>query len=160
MKSGAGAARIRRGRGSVRRSNGRPRCAGHVDQRRLARQGVVEVASRAVELRGPRGQRIGPIGIEHVPHGQAELVQVVLHPQQLKGIETGAVGQVGLQPAQAGNLAGDVQRVRHHDGERQYETEEQRGTGRRAGRRRCCRCDANCCCYAGVFVLHAPSSGR
>src|SRR6185503_13759935 len=45
----------------------------------LPLHGVVEVGPDAIELRRPGGQRIAGLSIEHVAHGQPELVEVVLN---------------------------------------------------------------------------------
>ncbi len=45
-------------------------------------------------------------------------VEVVLDAEQLERVLAVAIGQVGLQHAQAGDLAGDVPRVGDHRGQR------------------------------------------
>ncbi len=68
--------------------------------------------------------------VQHVPHRQPELVQVVLDAQQLQGILAVPLDQVALEHPQAGQLAVDVQRVGDDRGERQNQPDEQARRGR------------------------------
>ena len=92
----------------------------------LLLQRVVQIEADAIELRRPGGERIGLVGIEHVAHRQRELIQIVLDAQQLQRVAAVAIGQLGLQTPQAGDLAGDVPRIRDHGRERDDQAEEQR----------------------------------
>ena len=71
----------------------------------LPLDGVVEVRPDPLELRGPRTDRIGGLAVQHVAHGQAQLIEVVLNPQELQGVAAIAVRQFPLEVAEAGDLA-------------------------------------------------------
>ena len=111
---------LRDGRGEVTRLLGRPARDRH---RRLLRQRLVEIGADPVELRRPGGQGVGLVGVEHVAHGERQLVQVALDAQQLQRVATVAIGELGLQLAQPADLARDIDRVGQHDGQRHDETE-------------------------------------
>ena len=86
---------------------GRPPRHGNL---RFAPERALEIDADAIELRGPRGQRIRLIAVEHVAHRQAERVEIVLDAEQLERVRAVAIGEVGLQLAQARNLARRVPR--------------------------------------------------
>ena len=109
---------------AIRRRPGRHRQFG------LARERLVEIAPDARELRRPGHQRIRVVIVQHVPHRQPELIQVVLDAQQLQGILAVPLHQIALEHPQAGQLAVDVQRVGHDRGERQDQPDEQARRGR------------------------------
>jgi len=98
---------------------------------RLSLQRIVEIAADALELRRPRRQPVVLLGIQHVAHGEAERVEVVLDAQQLQRIAAVAVGQLGLQRAEAGDTRPDVPGVRDDGEQRQHQPEQQPGDGRR-----------------------------
>ena len=74
----------------------------------------VKIVADAVELRGPGGERVRLAGIEHVAHGQADGVQIVLDAQQLQRVFAVAVDHFALQLADARKLQGDVAGIRQH----------------------------------------------
>ncbi len=80
----------------------------------------------------PGHQRIRVVVVQHVPHRQPELVQIVLDAQQLQGILAVPIDQIALEHAQAGNLAVDVQRVGDDRGQRQNQPDQQARRGRTA----------------------------
>jgi hypothetical protein len=84
----------------------------------LATQRVVQICANALELRGPRRQRIGLIVVQHVAHRQGQRVQIVLDAKQLQRVFPVAVHQIVLQFAQAGDLPRDVSRVSNHGRQR------------------------------------------
>ena len=52
-------------------------------------QRVIQIRVDALELRGPRDQRIRLVGIQHVSHRQPHRIQIVLDAQQLQRIFDG-----------------------------------------------------------------------
>ena len=99
----------------------------------LEAKGVGEIIANALELGGPCGEGIRFVVIEHVAHGQAERVEIILHAEELEGILAAAVGQIILQFAKAGNLAGDVPGIGHHGGESDDQAKDQARRGRMSG---------------------------
>ncbi len=99
--------------------------------RRLARechltllfQGIVQIEPDAIELRGPGGERIRLGCIEHVAHRERELIEIVLDAEQLQRVAAIAIGELGLQPSQTRDLAGDVPRVGDHGCQRDHQPE-------------------------------------
>jgi hypothetical protein len=91
----------------------------------LAPQGVVEIAAEAVELRRPGVERIAGLAVEHVAHRQAELIQIVLNPEQLQGIAAVAVGEIVLEVAQLRDLARQIPGIGGHRGQRDDEPEQE-----------------------------------
>ena len=65
----------------------------------LLAQRVIQIGSCPLELRRPRGQRIGIVVVQHVPHGQREGVEIVLNAKELQRIPAVAINQVILQLA-------------------------------------------------------------
>ena len=109
-------------------------------QFRLPRQRIVEVTAYTLELLGPGRQRIRVVVVQHVPHREPELIQIVLNAKELERIPAVPIDHVALQDSQTGNLPADVMRVCHYRREREDETEQQawrRGTagGEAAGHR-------------------------
>ena len=99
----------------------------------LAQRGV-EISADAVELRRPGGERIGLRSASSMSRiASAELVQVVLNAQQLQRVPAVAVGEIGLQLPQAGNLPRDVPRVGDHRRERDQQAQQQGRVGDRPG---------------------------
>ena len=90
----------------------------------LAAERIVQIGSHTLELRRPCRQRIGFFVIQHVAHGQAKRIQVVLDAQQLQGVFAVAVHQIVLQFAQAGDLPRDISRVGDHRRQRNDQPEE------------------------------------
>ena len=62
-------------------------------------QRYVQIVADAVELRAPSRERVRFAGIEHVTHGQADGVQIILDAQKLQRVFTIAVDHPGLQLA-------------------------------------------------------------
>ena len=86
---------------------------------------IVQISANPLELRRPRGQRIGLVTADHVAHGHGEQVEIVLDSQQLQRILAIAVHQFGLQFAQPGHLPRDIGRIRHYRGQRDEQAQQQ-----------------------------------
>lgn len=101
----------------------------------LEAHGIVEVSADTLELRRPRGQRVGFIAADHVAHGHSKQIEIILDAEQLQRVLAIPVDQFRLQLAEAGNLPGDVRRVCQHSrkGDNQPQNE---ANGRRTVRRR------------------------
>ena len=85
----------------------------------LSPESVIKIFAHALELRPPRGKRIALPGfhrvhVEHVAHGDADGIQLVLNAQKLQRILAIPVDQVILQLAQAGDPSCHIPRVSHH----------------------------------------------
>ena len=93
----------------------------------LLLQGIVQIEPDAIELRGPGRQRIRLGRVEHVAHGERELIEIVLDAQQLQRVAAIAVGELGLQPPEAGDLAGDVPGVGDDRRQGDHQPEEEGG---------------------------------
>ena len=78
---------------------------------RFARKGVLQIRTHPAELPLPGRERIGLAAIQHVAHGQAERVQVVLDAQQEQRIGAIAVDDAALQALQAAKLHHRVARI-------------------------------------------------
>ena len=76
-----------------------------------------EVGADALELSLPGDQRVGLVVVEHVPHGEAQGIQVILNPEKLERIAAIMLDQIVLQFAQRGNLPGDVPGISHDGGD-------------------------------------------
>ena len=100
----------------------------------LAAQRGIEVGADTLKLRRPGRQRVRLVAVEHVAHRQAELVQVVLHAEQLERVLAAAVDQLRLQHPQAGDLPRHVPGIGHHGRERDDQPQQQR-RGRRSALR-------------------------
>ena len=87
----------------------------------------------AVELGLPRGQGIRFAAVEHVAHGEPELIEVVLDAEQLEGVPAVSIRELRLQPAQAGNLPRDVPGVGHHHRQRDDQADQKGRRGRAPG---------------------------
>ena len=66
----------------------------------------------------PRGERIRLAAVQHVAHGQAERIQVVLNAQQEQRIGAIAVDDAALQLLQSAELHDGVARIEGHRGQR------------------------------------------
>ena len=73
--------------------------------------GIVQISMDALKLCGPRGERVGLIIADHVPHGDSEQVQIILNAQQLQRVLAITVDQFRLKSAQPGHLPCDVRRI-------------------------------------------------
>jgi hypothetical protein len=98
-------------------------------QRLLAPQRVGQIQPDALELRGPRGERIAFVGVDHVAHRERGKVQVVLDAEQLQRVLAASLGQIGLERPQPADLVRDVPRVRQDGskGDEQADHETDRG---------------------------------
>ena len=95
----------------------------------MADHRVVEVLANALELRAPGAQRIRLIDFDHVPHRQRQLVEIVLNTEQLQRFAPAGVAELGLEAAEAGDLAGNVPGIRQHHGEGDQQPTNQRRRG-------------------------------
>ena len=76
-----GVPELRQRRSPGLRLSGRPASQRHLF---LLLQRVVQIEADAVELRGPGDEGIAFARVEHVPHGERELIQIVLDAEKLK----------------------------------------------------------------------------
>ena len=98
-------------------------------------EGSVEILADACKLRDPGSERIGFAGIEHVAHGEAQDVEIVLHAEKLERIAAIAIHHVTLQGPETGKLRARVKGVDEDGDQRQNEAQEQTcGGGRLRGR--------------------------
>ena len=97
---------------------------------------TIEVGADALELRGPGGEGIGLVVIEHVAHGEAEGIEIVLHAKELKGVATIVLDEIVLQLAQARDLQRDVPGIGYHGGDGDNQAERQAGGWRTLRRAR------------------------
>ena len=86
---------------------------------------VFEVCANTPELRGPCGQRIRLLFVQHVAHGHGKRVETVLNAQQQQRIGAIAVDGLGLQSPQAAKLQDGVTRVHAHGEQRGRQTRQQ-----------------------------------
>jgi hypothetical protein len=71
------------------------------------------------------------LGGEHVAHGEAERVQIVLNAKKLDGVFAIAIDEIALEVAESADLVSDVYRIGDDGGESDDQTENQ-GERRRA----------------------------
>jgi hypothetical protein len=97
---------------------------------RFVFDGVLEVGADAFELRHPGNDRVGLGGVLHVPHGEAEGVEVVLNAEELEGVAAVAVDEVALHFVDDGELECDVGGISKdgEDGDDEAEVEAARGS--------------------------------
>ena len=98
-----------------------------IERRRsgFARDGVIEVRAQSAELAMPCRQRIGLAAVQHVAHGEADGVEVVLNAQKEQGVGAIAVDAFRLQTLQSMELQDRVSRIQRHGGQRDGEPPEE-----------------------------------
>jgi len=99
---------------------------------RFTPQGVVEIAANPLKRHRPGRERIrlSALGVEHVPHGETERVEIVLNPQQLQRVLPVAIGERDLELSHPADLPRHVVRIRRHGGEGDHHSGQQ-SLGRR-----------------------------
>jgi hypothetical protein len=75
------------------------------------------------------------IVVQHVAHGERQRIQIVLDAQQLERPLAIAVGEIGLQGAETGNLPGYVPRFGDDSRQRDDEPNQKAGARGRSARR-------------------------
>src|SRR5260370_38672986 len=93
-------------------------------------QSRVQIFTRSLKLRAPRGERIRFAGIEHVAHGETQRIEIVLQAEKLQRVTAISVHHVALKSAEAGELRAGVKRINEDGGQRKHEAEKQAGGGR------------------------------
>ena len=91
---------------------------------------AAEIEANSLELRRPRRQRIGPLAVEHVAHGERQRIQIVLNAEKLQGILAITVGEVGLKNAKPGNLPGHIPGIDQDGRQRDDQSDQQPSRGR------------------------------
>src|SRR6185437_16023246 len=108
----------------------------------LSPESVIKVFAHPLELRPPRGERITLPGlqrvhVEHVAHGDADGIQLILDAQKLQRILAVPVDQVILQLPQAGDSSSHIPRVSHYRQKRNNQTDVERRCRRSSRRLHC-----------------------
>ena len=96
-------------------------------------QSVVEISVHAFKLRRPCRERVGFVIVEHVAHGEAERVQIILNAQQLQRVFSIAIDEIILQFAKAGNLPRDVAGITYDSGKRDDQSKKESASRRLRG---------------------------